>query len=211
MNNGFIKNDKVIVILFATVLSMSYLIINNMSEVFESKKNTGKNVNDVPLSSIVDTSNGKNVYLGDFKDGVSYIGFNEEYDSNSGSRAVGYYIDKTGKIITDKLKTVNFSSSSEGLIAVINEKLKIGYMDNSGKMVIGYKYKLDKDIYGDFQRYDFSEGLAAVNVNDQWGYIDKTGKVVIDFNYNEVLPFSEGLAAVKKNGQWGYIIKLEKL
>jgi len=56
--------------------------------------------------------------------------------------------------------------------------------------------------------YYFSEGLAAVNMNDKWGCIDKTGNVVIPLEYNCVYPVSEGLAVVSKDGKWG-ILQIE--
>ena len=53
----------------------------------------------------------------------------------------------------------------------------------------------------------FSEGLAAVRMNNKWGYIDKKGQEIITCQYEEVLPFSEGLAVVSINDKWGYINK----
>ncbi len=48
---------------------------------------------------------------------------------------------------------------------------------------------------------DFSEGLAAVNVNHQWGFIDASGKMVIAPQFNPYQTqfnsyFSEGLVAI---------------
>lgn len=77
---------------------------------------------------------------------------------------------------------------------------------------------------------DFSEGLAAVKVNNKWGFIDSTGKMVIapQFNpwqaqFNAV--FSDGLVAInlvsgKVNGKetndptgvkWGFADKTGKI
>ena len=57
---------------------------------------------------------------------------------------------------------------------------------------------------------DFSEGLAAVELDGKRGFIDKTGKEVISRKYDSVGDFSEGLAAVKLNGKWGVIDKTGK-
>jgi len=56
---------------------------------------------------------------------------------------------------------------------------------------------------------DFSEGLAAVMLNDygNFGFIDKTGKVVIPIEYQRAYSFSEGLAVVVLNNKWGVIDK----
>jgi hypothetical protein len=70
----------------------------------------------------------------------------------------------------------------------------------------------------------FSEGLAAVSINDKWGYINKNGEFLIEPRFNEALPFTDGLAFVKvggydadavndvvggfeAEGKWGYINK----
>lgn len=59
---------------------------------------------------------------------------------------------------------------------------------------------------------NFSEGLAAVNLNDKYGFIDKNGQEIIPCTYENAyylglksLSFSEGMAAVSKNGKWGFI------
>ncbi len=43
----------------------------------------------------------------------------------------------------------------------------------------------------------FSEGLAAVLVNEKWGYIDKNCNMIIEPQYADAGYFSEGLAPVK--------------
>jgi hypothetical protein len=43
---------------------------------------------------------------------------------------------------------------------------------------------------------DFSEGLAAVCLDERWGYINKDGEVVIPFQYTFATSFSEGVAWV---------------
>lgn len=54
---------------------------------------------------------------------------------------------------------------------------------------------------------DFSEGLAAVQVEGKWGYINTDGVLVIPAIYDGANNFSEGLAAVRTGGRWGYINK----
>ncbi len=209
----FMYNDKVIIILLATFLAVSYLIIKSGYENYVAKKYTGKNINDLPLSSIFDTSDNNYISLGDFKNGVTYIGDCQAGSSQYPSKSIGFYIDKTGKIITDRLKMVNYSNVSEDLIAVTNRKFQVGYMNSDGKMILDYKYKVHNDGCGGFHEYDFKEGMAVVykedkwGVYDKWGYINKKGELVIDYIYDAALHFSEGLAAVIKNGSWGFIDK----
>ena len=58
---------------------------------------------------------------------------------------------------------------------------------------------------------NFSEGLAAVKINDKWGYIDKKGNFVIQPQFDSVYNFSQGLAAVEINEKRGYIDKTGKI
>lgn len=51
----------------------------------------------------------------------------------------------------------------------------------------------------------FSEGVAAVRINDRWGYVDKTGTVVIKPRFDWAELFSDGLARVRDGGLFGYI------
>ncbi len=49
--------------------------------------------------------------------------------------------------------------------------------------------------------FDFTEGLAAVQLDDTWHYIDPTGRPVIDCpDCEAVKPFHDGLAVVIRNG-----------
>ncbi len=52
---------------------------------------------------------------------------------------------------------------------------------------------------------DFSEGLAAVEIDDKWGFIDRSGTIVVSPQYDSAMDFSEGLAAVSVNDKWGFI------
>lgn len=54
---------------------------------------------------------------------------------------------------------------------------------------------------------DFSEGLAAVELNGKYGFVDKSGNVVIPLKYDLAWWFSEGLASVRLNGKWGFVNK----
>jgi hypothetical protein len=73
---------------------------------------------------------------------------------------------------------------------------KLGFIDSKGKTVV-------KSQFDDAMA--FSEGLAAVMVNDKWGFIDKNGNMVVKPQFDNVEGFSEGLAAVMVGRKWGYI------
>lgn len=51
----------------------------------------------------------------------------------------------------------------------------------------------------------FSEGLAAVEMDDKWGFVNSTGQVIIQFAYREAGDFHEGRAKVRSAGSFGYI------
>lgn len=92
---------------------------------------------------------------------------------------------------------------------------KWGYIDKAGKIAIKPHYDM---------AWDFSEGLAAVEVALKRGYIDAQGTMAIKAEYDLTGPFSEGVAAVLTNaspagtgilfnyggGEWGYIDKTGK-
>jgi len=73
---------------------------------------------------------------------------------------------------------------------------KWGYKNQKGAVVIQPTFD---------EAFQFSEGLACVEMNEKLGYIDGEGKVVIDFQYDCANSFSEGLACVTKDDKTGYI------
>jgi len=90
---------------------------------------------------------------------------------------------------------------SEGLLAVANQVEgagleRWGFVDATGELVIPLQWMYVSA---------FSEGLAAVWVNDKWGFIDTDGNTVIQPRYEQVEAFSQGRAAVMRNGLWGFI------
>ena len=75
---------------------------------------------------------------------------------------------------------------------------KFGYIDKNGHFVIP----------PDFDRcYDYTDGLATVEIEGKYGFIDKNGHFVIRPKFESALGFSEGIAAVFINGKYGYIDK----
>ena len=128
--------------------------------------------------------------------------------------------------------TLSICSYGQELGAVRGQNYKWGFVDETKKVVVQFKYDAARK---------FSEGFAAVKLDNKWGFIDKTGNVVISLQYYEVgnfseglarvafgwncyfidktghvaIPtryqnagdFSEGLARVKYNGKWGFINK----
>jgi hypothetical protein len=90
-------------------------------------------------------------------------------------------------------------------------KGKRGFIDGTGRIVIEPQFDL-------WSGAGFSEGLAAIGIDDKKGYVDKSGKVTMLPEFSSVFfsvdAFSEGLAVVSHNSYWpeqnskvGYIDK----
>ena len=85
---------------------------------------------------------------------------------------------------------------SNAQLATQNKSGKWGYQDQQGNIIIAYQYE---------NCYEFSEGLAPVQLNGKWGYINKTGKEMIPFIYDQAEIFKEGLASVCIKDAYGFI------
>jgi hypothetical protein len=71
-----------------------------------------------------------------------------------------------------------------------------GYVDAAGSVAIEPRFQ---------SAAGFSDGLAAVVLDDRYGYVDHAGDVAIPFRYHNAGPFSEGRARVQVDGHWGFI------
>ena len=78
----------------------------------------------------------------------------------------------------------------------VDEDGKYGFVDENGNWVV--KPQFD-------DAFDFSEGLAIVEVEGKWGYIRPDGTWAIEPHFDVACDFSEGLAMVEVDGKWGYI------
>jgi len=79
-----------------------------------------------------------------------------------------------------------------------NSTGKWGYADTLGKNMIAPKWDMATD---------FSEGLAAVGLNNRFGYIDETGVEVIPITFESTGSFLNSMALVSLNDKWGFIDK----
>ena len=72
---------------------------------------------------------------------------------------------------------------------------KVGYIDDDGNWIIEPKFDEGKK---------FSEGKAAVQLENRWGYIDEKGSLVIQPIFQDGFDFINGYALVKILRVWGY-------
>ncbi len=117
----------------------------------------------------------------------------------------GYgFIDKKGDVAlaATTLAVYDYIGSfSEGLACygINGDDDKYGFIDKKGKIAIAAQFD---------DAYEFSDGLALVEMNDRYGYINKKGEMKIQAIYEDAdYFFEEGLAPIEQNGKWGYINK----
>lgn len=105
--------------------------------------------------------------------------------------------------------------ANEPLLRVVNREGQTGFIDKTGKLVIGF------DVWpkGTAAVGEFREGLATISVKKGGrppgdapdaevplvGYVDATGRVVIEPRYNYAFDFHRGLAYFVSGNSRGYI------
>ncbi len=160
-----------------------------------------------------------------FSDGIARVMVEERI----GKGRYGY-IDKAGKVIVAPQYTLagNFSEGLAFVQMTVDGKEKVGYIDKTGKLVIpaqfGDVYERiadskdlrESNIYNrNGRERDFSEGYAAVQIDEKWGYVNREGKVVIQPEYRYAGRFREGLAPVAvrrgRKRAYGFIDKSGRL
>ena len=120
---------------------------------------------------------------------------------------------------------------SEGLVGVINDENKVGYLDKTGRVMIPFIYDPVPIAVegGDWIASPFEEGMAIVSKTQPheeygeityYGFIDKSGKPIIPIKYRDAANFSNGIAPVAIAGKldkdgnpttiWGFIDKSAK-
>lgn len=113
------------------------------------------------------------------------------------------YVDKKGDLVIPYQFDWAYDFH-EGIAKVYDEsKRKVAYIDKTGKLITDYIFTFSTDD----NEGEFSEGVAAVKIDDKYGFIDKTGKFVIPPTFLQAKEFSEGLALVydKDKHLYGYI------
>ncbi len=136
---------------------------------------------------------------GNFKDGLAVVAL--------GGRCG--YIDRQGKLVIRPNYAI-CNSFSEGLASVrIGGKSAFMVLGPAGGhwSFINKRGKTTIELpHGVQQAWDFSEGLAAIQIADSHcGYVNRSGLTVIAPVFSYCDAFSEGLADVLENGRWQYI------
>jgi hypothetical protein len=99
---------------------------------------------------------------------------------------------------------------SDALALVITKENEIKYIDTNGQKA--FAIDMTQLHSNEIQIAEsFSEGLAAVKVDEQYGFIDKKGKWAILPNYEYAYNFSNGFARVFNGKQYGFVDKKGKM
>lgn len=113
------------------------------------------------------------------------------------------FINAKDEVVLELAHAKRVKSFRNGLAMVYEEPPgsfgKAYYIDQAGTVVIeaGFRWGIG-----------FSDGLAAVLINNNWGFVDRSGRVVIPPKFSEFrTTFSDGLAPVREENSIGYINK----
>ncbi|NQX49531.1 WG repeat-containing protein [Paenibacillus tritici] len=137
--------------------------------------------------------NGGTVYVEDHAAKKQY------YFSSAGSKLFEYKLRDAGILYNDRALYMKQAQIAGGV-----KVTRYGYIDSQGKVAIQPVYT---------RAFNFSEGLASVNMGKASGYINKKGELVIPYRYSSTSDFSESMAAVMLafGGKYGYIDTTGKL
>lgn len=103
---------------------------------------------------------------------------------------------------TDEASITNDAQEIAGATSEKGQVWRCGFIDKTGKLVIPDKFEGCRP---------FSEGLAAVRLEEKWGFIDLNGNLKIPATFDDAEPFHDGFAAVRTKSKYGFIDASGKL
>lgn len=171
-------------------------------------------------------------YRGD-KDNEEICDFNHGVAMVRGSSGNSFYIDRSGKRLTDVSIEAMDHDFREGR-GLVRRSGRLGYIDEHGYLVIDTKFvqagvffrgytsvsidggrRVYIDRFGNFvsrpRRHslrDLHEGLIRFELDrsQKWGFIDESGIEIIEARFERVGNFAQGLAFVQdESKKWGVI------
>lgn len=105
------------------------------------------------------------------------------------------------KINSDKNLIAFPSSSKYYSNHSYSNKIKWGFIDKTGKVIVKPKYD---------RALDSSDGLAVILLNGKYGYINSNGEIAIKPKFEQAFSFKNGVAEVAINNKAAYINKAGK-
>ena len=114
------------------------------------------------------------------------------------------YITETGDMaIEPKFHRAGVFGNGRAAVAMED---KLGFIDESGSVVIGCQYQTG---FGGWTSTPFQDGLQAVCREETWGFIGVDGKEVIPLTFHRVYRLTDGMISVEVAGdsgkKWGVI------
>lgn len=111
--------------------------------------------------------------------------------------ADGGYMGHLGHWLIQPAFLIN-SSFLEGRAVASTDGENLGFIDFTGSFAVPPRFS---------RCSGFSEGLAAVCMDDRWGFIDRAGKLEIPTVFEGPTPkrFHDGIAGARIDGCWGFI------
>ena len=83
---------------------------------------------------------------------------------------------------------------AQELIIHVNQKGKVGFVDQSGREVISCKYE---------SAFPFNDGLAIVMKSGKYGLVNSSGKEVLPLKYTSISSWNENLYIIKDGKKMG--------
>lgn len=116
----------------------------------------------------------------------------------------GPFIDATGKqVLGDELDRVwDFHEGLAAALKAFGGSSPWGYIDRTGAWAISPRFPS----YPGGLVSDFSEGRAAIEMENKVGYVDRTGQFVIPLQFAAGKSFSDGAAVVAISGPCSYAV-----
>ncbi len=122
---------------------------------------------------------------------------------------------KSAKIQNLKVKCYVGKGSYKSAQRELNVLYDMNPSDNILKDIAAYTDKIEEGVLllNNISIDDlfFSEGLAAVELNEKWGFINEQRELVLPAIYTHAMFFEEGLASVELDDKWGFINKQGEL
>lgn len=123
----------------------------------------------------------------DFHNGIAKVAKNNQW----------YFLHKSEMLTLVPANQWIGKYNEYGLVPWVNQKGRLGFLDEQGNKVITAEFKESKE---------FSESSVAVaNASGKWGFIDEQGNYFIEPVFEDAGEFTNDLAPIKIKERYGYI------
>ena len=103
---------------------------------------------------------------------------------------------RLNKLLCIVVITLSTTIQAQNLKIRVNEKGKVGFVDQNGNEVIKCEYE---------SAMPFSDGIAIVTKSGKSGIIDETGKVLLPLKYTQITTWNKNLYLIKLGKKMGLV------